>query len=224
MRVHTTVSTLVGDRPARRRVLLVTPGSWLVFSLAAGGGLVQYAPDGWIVPIRTWITYAQPTPYALYALTEHWAVVPVPLYLAQALGVALLAGLYAGVAFLVRRCRVGARPRRRVLGLTGTLTGVLGAAACCSPLAIVLGMLLGGSLAATLTGIGLWAAAGLFTVGIAIEARRLSRIEDATRTRQSPVEAPVGSRQTTWPAGSTATAPRPAHTGQERDVVSSSRS
>lgn len=153
-------------------MLLVTLGGWLVFALAAGGGLVQYAPDGWIVPVRTWITYAHPTPYGFYALDAHWAVVPVPLYLAQALGVALLAGTYAGIALIARRCRPGTSPRKRILGLTGTAAGVLGAAACCSPLAIVLGMLLGTSLAAALTGIGLWAAAGLFMVAITVEARR----------------------------------------------------
>lgn len=173
MTVRSTAAVIVQDRRARRRALLVTIGAWLVFSLATGGGLVQYAPDGWVVPVGRWITYAQPTPYGFYAFDTHWAVVPVPLYLAQAAGVAALAGVYSLLTAIARPCRASSRRRRGAVGLVGTVTGVLGAAACCSPVALLLGTLFGGSLAAALTGVGLWAATGVFAVAVAVQLHRL---------------------------------------------------
>lgn len=171
---------VAGDRRARRWALVMVPGMWLVLSLAAGGGLVQYAPGGWTVPVRTWIIRWQPTPYGFYALTDHWAVVPVPAYLARALGVALLAGLYVALVVVARGwAPSGEEPSAtttggaRTVGTTGLAVGILGAAACCSPLALGLAGLLGATAAAWLTGLGLWAAAAVFAVGALWQLRRL---------------------------------------------------
>jgi hypothetical protein len=193
MGIRHVAATLWRDRRARRRGLVVLLGSWLVFALVSGGGLVQYVPDGWVVPLRTWIAYAHPTPYGFYAFDENWAIVPVPLYLAQSLGVALLAGTYVWMASTVRSCGTAPRRRDRALGVTGWAAGILGAAACCSPLAMALGLAIGGGLAARITGIGLWASAALLAGAIAIESRRLGRctFERATsRTRAAASRRP----------------------------------
>jgi hypothetical protein len=99
--------------------------------------------------------------------------VPVSLYLAQAGGVAALAGVYCLLTAIARPCRPSSRRRGGAVGLVGAVTGILGAAACCSPVALLLGTLFGGSLGAALTGVGAVGRHRVFSVAIAVHLHRL---------------------------------------------------
>jgi hypothetical protein len=120
------------DTRSRRWAIVAAVGSWIVFSLAAGGGMLQYAPQGWDLPRHAWLTYRSRTPYAMYVLADRWAVVVVPLYVAQAMAVAALAATYVLLATYAKRCGVGRRISGPI-GIGGLVVGSLGAAGsgCC---------------------------------------------------------------------------------------------
>ncbi len=108
----------------------------------------------------------------MYVLADRWAVVVVPLYVAQAMAVAALAATYVLLATSAKRCGVGRRISGPI-GIGGLVVGSLGAAGCCSTLAIALAAVVGPGVAASLTGIALWVPAVLFAVAIAWQAARL---------------------------------------------------
>ncbi len=163
------------DTRSRRWAIVAALGSWIVFSLAAGGGMLQYAPQGWDLPLHAWLTYRSRTPYAMYVLAEHWAVVAVPLYVAQAMAVAALAATYVLLATYAKRCGV-VRRISGPIGIGGLVVGSLGAAGCCSTLAIALAAVVGPGVAASLTGVAFWVPAVLFAVAIAWQAARLHSV------------------------------------------------
>ncbi len=163
------------DHRRRRTAAAVVVVGWLLMSLAAGGGMLQYVPQGWPVPLQTWLTFNFTTPYALYAFTEHWAVVAVPLYIAQALGVALLAGMYTLLSPPRRNCGVERKAGRAARTGGFTALGILAAAGCCSTVTIAAAAVLGPSLAATLTGLPFWAPAAALLMAIGWRAFTLQR-------------------------------------------------
>lgn len=169
----------LADRRRRTLAAAVVASTWLLLSLAAGGGLLQHAPQGWPLPLRTWLTFDYTTPYALYAFTKHWAIVAVPLYMTQALGVALLAGVYTLTARPPGECGVG-RKATRALRVGGFSTlGVLAAAGCCSTLTIAAATVLGPGLAAALTGVPSWVTAAVLLAAITLRAINLQRADAA---------------------------------------------
>lgn len=187
-------------RQARsRRWGLLTAGiGTLVYSLVAGAGLVQYVADGWAVPARTWIFHRRPTPYWFYAFDEHWAIVPVPWYLARATFVALLLGFFVGLVVYERSCRRRPRADRgRGLAGVGALTAVVGMASCCSPLALALTGVVGYGAVAFLADHGLLIAFATLVPAVIWQVARLvcARQEDADGP--SPRPSNVSSR---WPS------------------------
>lgn len=167
----------LGHSPSRRWGLVATAVVWLVFALTGGAGLVQYAPDGWVVPVGQWQYHSWPTPYWFYALSDHWAVVPVPWFLARALLVALPFGLYVALSSYGRTCRPAGRRGQGVTGLAGLALGALGMASCCSPVALVLVGALGSGVATFLTGSGTWLALAVVTPLVVWTAWRLAAAE-----------------------------------------------
>lgn len=177
-------ATVVRDamRHARsRRWGLVTAGiGTLVYSLVAGAGLVQYAPNGWVVPLRTWMFHRRPTPYWFYAFDEHWGIVPVPWYVARAAFVAALLGLFVALVVYERICcRSRRTDRGRGLAGVGALTAVVGMASCCSPLALALTGVVGYAAVAFFADHGLLIAFATLVPAVAWQVARLVRADRA---------------------------------------------
>lgn len=153
----------------RRRALVAAALAWLALGLA--GGLVQYAPQGWTVPVGQWHAAVGNDLYWIYPWTPHWAVVVIPAFLGKALPVAALFGASTAMA-----AQPGSRGRHAACGSlagAGLVAGVAGMLTCCSTLALALAGLLGATATAAmfdLADIGLVLAGGLLTLGLAWQA------------------------------------------------------
>lgn len=106
----------------RRRALIATALAWLAFALA--GGLVQYAPQGWTIPVGQWAAAPGDDLYWTYPWTPRWAVVVIPAFLGKALPVALLFG--AVTAMAAQPGSHGRRAARGSLAGAGLAAGVVG--------------------------------------------------------------------------------------------------
>lgn len=175
------------------RAVLVGAVAWL--ALAAAGGTVQHAPQGWTVPVGIWQFRADAYTYWLYPWSAHWALVIVPAFLGKALPVAALAGAFAATAARAPagRCRA----LRCGLAGGGLLAGVGGMLVCCSPLALALAGLIGATGTLALADTGLWLAGGLLALGALWHASRQPEAtsEAATTHPPRPRHEPAGARR-----------------------------
>jgi hypothetical protein len=139
---------------------------WALLSLV--GGTVQYAPQGWNVPVAEWRFYDDAYTYWFYPWSPRWALVLVPAFFAKALPVAALAGGYVGLTVARRATASCCTPRRGGASLAGVgvLAGFSGMLACCSPLALVVVGLVGSTALAAMMAHGLWLGAAVLAVAV----------------------------------------------------------
>lgn len=175
------------------RAVTVAALAWL--ALAAAGGALQHAPQGWTVPVGQWHFRDTASLYWLYPWNAHWALVIVPAFLAKALPVAALAGAFAATA--ARTPAGECRTVRCGIAGGGLLAGIGGMLACCSPLALALAGLIGGTATLALTDTGLWLAGGLFALGALWQAslQPAAAGEAATTHPPSPPDEPAGAHR-----------------------------
>lgn len=175
------------------RAVLVGALAWL--ALAAAGGTVQHAPQGWTIPIGMWQFRADAYTYWLYPWNAHWALVIVPAFLGKALSVAALAGAFAATAARAPagRCRT----LRCGIAGGGLLAGVGGMLVCCSPLALALAGLIGATVTLALADTGLWLAGGLFALATLSHASHQPATASQTATTHPPrpPDEPAGTRR-----------------------------
>lgn len=144
-------------------------------ALSVVGGLVQHAPQSWNVPVGQWRFYSDVYTYWFYPWSEQWALVIVPVFLAKALPVAVLAGVYAGLV-IASRARGGCCAPRRgggLVAMAGLGFGAGGMLACCSLIALLVVGVGGFGAAALLMDHGLWMGTVGMGAAVAWQARML---------------------------------------------------
>lgn len=149
---------------------------WLALSVV--GGLVQYAAQGWTVPVGQWRFSDGASTYWLYPWSKHWALAVVPVSLAKALPASALAGLYTGLVVARRakgRCCVPWRRGSGPLAVVGLAAGAGGMLACCSPIALAVAGLVGFGAVAFFTDHGLWMGTLGLAAAVAWQAHALAR-------------------------------------------------